>query len=284
VAIEPKTKGDEEKISTGLTRLHDEDPTFAVKVDGELKQTVISGLGELHLDVIVERLKRKFGVEVDLVKPKIPYRETILGTADVQGKYKKQTGGRGQYGDAWLKIEPLPRGDGFEFVDAIVGGVIPNKFIPAVEKGVKEAMLDGAVAGYPIVDVKVTLHDGSFHSVDSSEMAFKVAGSMALKKAVTEANPILLEPIYDVEVTVPDDFMGDVMGDLSSRRGKIAGSEPRGNFQLIKAKVPLAELYKYSTTLRSLTQGRGLHTRKFSHYEVVPRDVTEKIIAEAKED
>lgn len=283
VAIVPKTKGDEEKISTGLAKLHDEDPTFSTKVDSELKQTVISGLGELHLDVIVERLKRKFGVEVDLVKPRIPYRETILGTAEVQGKYKKQTGGRGQYGDTWIKVEPLPRGDGFEFVNAIVGGVIPTKFIPAVEKGVKEAMNDGVVAGYPIVDVRVSLFDGSFHSVDSSEMAFKIAGSMALKKAIMEAKPILLEPIYDVAVTVPEDFMGDVMGDLSSRRGKIAGAEPKGNFQVVRAKVPLAELYKYSTSLRSLTQGRGLHTRKFSHYEEVPRDVSEKVIAEAEQ-
>lgn len=284
VAIVPKTKGDEEKISSGLAKLHDEDPTFVTKVDSELKQTVISGLGELHLDVIVERLKRKFGVQVDLVKPKIAYRETILGSAQVQGKYKKQTGGRGQYGDTWIKVEPLPKGNGFEFVNGIVGGVIPSKFIPAVEKGVKEAMNDGVVAGYPIVDIRVTLYDGSFHSVDSSEMAFKIAGSMALKKAVMEAKPILLEPIYDVEVTVPEDFMGDVMGDLSSRRGKIAGAEPHGNFQLVRAKVPLAELYKYSTTLRSLTQGRGLHTRKFSHYEEVPRDVSEKVIAEAKEE
>ena len=284
VAIEPKTKGDEEKISTGLARLHDEDPTFHVEIDPELKQTVISGLGELHLDVIVDRLKKKFGVEVNLVKPKIPYRETIQGKAEVQGKYKKQTGGRGQYGDAWIKVEPVPRGEGFEFVDAIVGGSIPNKFIPAVEKGVRETMVNGAVAGYPIVDIKVTLYDGSFHTVDSSEMAFKVAGSMAMKSAVNKARPILLEPIYDVEVTVPDDFMGDVMGDLSSRRGKIAGAEPRGNFQVVKAKVPLGELYKYSTTLRSLTQGRGLHTRKFSHYEEVPRDVAEKIIAESQEE
>jgi elongation factor G len=283
VAIEPKTKGDEEKISIGLSKLHDEDPTFLTEVDAELKQTIISGLGELHLDVIVERLKRKFGVDVELVKPRIPYRETILGTADVQGKYKKQTGGRGQYGDAWIKIEPLHRGNGFEFVDGIVGGAIPNKFIPAVEKGVREAMNDGVVAGYPIVDIRVTLYDGSYHSVDSSEMAFKIAGSMALKKAIAEAKPILLEPIYDIEVVVPEDFMGDVMGDLSSRRGRIGGAESRGNFQVVKAKVPLAELYKYSTVLRSMTQGRGLHTRQFSHYEEVPREVSEKIIAEAKE-
>jgi elongation factor G len=284
VAIEPRTKGDEEKISSGLNRLHDEDPTFITEVDGELKQTVISGLGELHLDVIVGRLKRKFGVDVELVKPRIPYRETIQGTAQVQGKYKKQTGGRGQYGDTWIKIEPLPRGTGFEFDNGIVGGVIPTKFIPAVEKGIKEAMNDGAVAGYPIVDLKVTLYDGSFHTVDSSEMAFKIAGSMALKKAVVQASPVLLEPIYDVEVTVPEDFMGDVMGDLSSRRGKILGVDPKGSFQMVKAKVPLAELYRYSTTLRSLTQGRGIHARHFSHYEEVPRDVSEKIITEARED
>ncbi len=284
VAIEPKTKGDEDKISTGLAKLHDEDPTFVTQVDGELKQTVISGLGELHLDVIVGRLKRKFGVQVELVRPRIPFRETIQGTSEVQGKYKKQTGGRGQYGDTWIKVEPLPRGTGFEFVNGIVGGVIPTKFIPAVEKGIKEAMTDGVLAGYPIVDIKVTLYDGSYHSVDSSEMAFKIAGSMALKKAVAEARPVLLEPIYDMEVTVPDDFMGDVMGDLSSRRGKILGVDPSGSFQVVKAKVPLAELYRYSTTLRSLTQGRGLHTRKFSHYEQVPRETSEKIIAEAKED
>jgi elongation factor G len=284
VAIEPKTKGDEDKISAGLTRLHDEDPTFITQVDSELKQTVISGLGELHLDVIVGRLKRKFGVEVELVRPKIPFRETIQAVSQVQGKYKKQTGGRGQYGDTWVKVEPLARSTGFEFVNAIVGGVIPTKFIPAVEKGVREAMNDGVLGGYPIVDIKVTLYDGSFHSVDSSEMAFKIAGSMALKKAVTEAKPVLLEPIYDMEVTVPEDFMGDVMGDLSSRRGKILGVDPRGSFQVVKAKVPLAELYRYSTTLRSLTQGRGLHTRKFSHYEDVPKDISEKIIAEAKEE
>jgi len=284
VAIEPKTKGDEEKISSGLAKLHDEDPTFVTEVDSELKQTVISGLGELHLDVIVGRLKRKFGVDVELVKPRIAYRETIQANSQAQGKYKKQTGGRGQYGDTWVKVEPLPRGSGFEFVDAIVGGVIPNKFIPAVEKGIKEAMTDGVVAGYPLVDVKVTLYDGSFHSVDSSEMAFKIAGSMALKKAIMEAKPILLEPIYDIQVTVPEDFMGDVMGDLSSRRGKILGVDPKGSFQVVKAKVPLAELYRYSTTLRSLTQGRGLHARQFSHYEEVPREVSEKVIAESKED
>ncbi len=283
IAVEPKTKGDEERISNGLNKLRSEDPTFFTEVDNEIKQTIISGLGELHLEVIVGKLKRKFGVDVDLVKPKIPYKETIQGKAEAQGKYKKQTGGRGQYGDAWLRIEPLPRGGGFEFVDAIVGGVIPSKYIPAVEKGVREAMNEGILAGYPLVDLKVTLYDGSFHSVDSSDLAFKIAGSLALKKAFTEARPVLLEPIYNLEVTVPEEFLGEVMGDLSSRRGKIQGVVPSGQFKKIKAQVPLAELYKYSTSLRSLTQGRGMHSMDFSHYEVVPKEIENKIVAEAKE-
>lgn len=283
IAIEPKTKGDEERISNGLNKLRNEDPTFFTQVDSEIKQTIISGLGELHLEVIVGKLKRKFGVDVDLVRPKIPFKETILGRAEAQGKYKKQTGGRGQYGDAWLRIEPLPRGGGFEFVNAIVGGVIPTKYIPAVEKGIKEAMNEGILAGYPVVDFKITLYDGSYHSVDSSDLAFKIAGSLALKKAFMDAKPILLEPIYNIEVTVPEEFLGDVMGDLSSRRGKIQGVTPSGQFKKIKGQIPLAELYKYSTSLRSHTQGRGMHTMDFSHYEEVPKEVGGKIIAEAKE-
>jgi elongation factor G len=284
VAVEPKSKGDEEKISTGLHTLHEQDPTFLAQYDPELRQTIISGQGELHLDIVVKRLKEKFGVDVNLVEPRIPYRETIKSSAEMQHKHKKQSGGRGQYGDVWLRLEKLPAGSGFEFVDAIVGGVIPGKFIPAVEKGVKEAMEDGVIAGYRVQDVRVTLYDGSYHNVDSSEMAFKIAGAMAFKKAFRDAKPILLEPIYDVEVVVPEDFMGDVMGDLSSRRGKISGMDAEGHFQLVKAKVPLGELYKYSTTLRSLTQGRGLHRRKFSHYEEVPHDVTKKLIAAAEEE
>ncbi len=283
IAIEPKTKGDEERISNGLNKLRNEDPTFFTQVDSEIKQTIISGLGELHLEVIVGKLKRKFGVDVDLVRPKISVKETILGRAEAQGKYKKQTGGRGQYGDASLRIEPLPRGGGFEFVNAIVGGVIPTKYIPAVEKGIKEAMNEGILAGYPVVDLKITLYDGSYHSVDSSDLAFKIAGSLALKKAFMDAKPILLEPIYNIEVTVPEEFLGDVMGDLSSRRGKIQGVTPSGQFKKIKGQIPLAELYKYSTSLRSLTQGRGMHTMDFSHYEEVPKEVGGKIIAEAKE-
>lgn len=284
IAVVPKAKGDEEKISTGLHTIQDEDPTFKVVADPELKQTIIHGQGELHLDIIIKRLKEKYGVDVNTVKPKIPYRETIRGMAEGSHKYKKQSGGRGQYGDVSLKLEPLARGQGYEFVDAIVGGVIPNKYIPAVEKGVKEAMAGGVLAGYPVIDVKVTLFYGSYHSVDSSDMAFKIAGSMCFKKVFKECKPVLLEPIYDVEVQVPEEYMGDVMGDISSRRGKILGMDTEGPFQIIKAKAPLAELYKYSSTLRSLTQGRGVHSRTFSHYEEVPKEIADKIITETEEE
>jgi elongation factor G len=282
VAVVPKAKGDEEKISTGLHTIQDEDPTFKVVIDPELKQIIVHGQGELHLDIIIKRLKEKYGVEVDIVEPKIPYRETIKGKAEGAHKYKKQSGGRGQYGDVSLRIEALPRGQGYEFVDAIVGGVIPGKYIPAVEKGIKEALAGGVIAGYPVVDVKVTLYYGSYHTVDSSDMAFKIAGSMCFKKIFKEAKPVLLEPIYDIEVQVPEEYMGDVMGDISSRRGKIQGMDAEGPFQIIKAKVPLAELYRYSTTLRSLTQGRGVHRRKFSHYEEVPKEAADKIIAQVE--
>lgn len=282
VAVVPKAKGDEEKISTGLNTIQDEDPTFKVVIDPELKQTIIHGQGEMHLDIIIKRLKDKYGVEVDVVEPKIPYRETIKGKSEGAHKYKKQSGGRGQYGDVSLRVEPLARGEGYEFVDAVVGGVIPGKYIPAVEKGIKEALVGGVVAGYPVVDIRVTVYYGSYHTVDSSDMAFKIAGSMCFKKLFKEAKPILLEPIYDVEVNVPEEYMGDVMGDISSRRGKIQGMDAEGSFQIIKAKVPLAELHKYSTTLRSLTQGRGVHRRKFSHYEEVPKETADKVIAQAE--
>jgi len=284
VAVKPRTKGDEEKVSTGLSVLHDEDPSFNVSIDSELKQIIVSGQGELHLDIVIKRLKEKFGVDVDLKEPKIPYRETIKGSAEGEYKHKKQSGGRGQYGHVHLRVEPLERGSGFEFVDAIVGGVIPGKYIPAVEKGVREVMEEGIIAGHKVVDVRVTLFFGSFHTVDSSDMAFKIAGSMCFKKVFMESKPILLEPIYDIEVQVPEEYMGDVMGDLSSRRGKIQGMEAEGSLQIIRAKAPLAELYKYSTALRSMTQGRGLHRRKLSHYEEVPHDVMEKIIADAQEE
>ena len=282
MGIRPKSKGDEDKIATGFSKLHEEDPTFIMQVDSDIRQTIIYGQGELHLEVMVNKLKKKFGVEVELEKPRIPYRETITAKTEVQGKYKRQSGGRGQYGDVWLRLEPLKRGEGFEFVDEIVGGVVPSKYIPAVEKGVVEAMNEGVLAGYKMVDFRVTLYDGTYHVVDSSDLAFKIAGSMGFKKGAQESRPVLLEPIYNVEVIIPDEFMGDVMGDLSSRRGKILGMEPHGNFQLIKAQVPLPELYKYSTTLRSLTQGRGIHRRDFSNYEEVPRELAEKIILEAK--
>ena len=281
MGIRAKNKGDEEKIASGFAKLHEEDPTFIMEVDPDIKQTIIYGQGELHLEIMVDRLKRRFGVEVELEEPRIPYRETITAKAEAQGKYKRQSGGRGQYGDVLLRLEPLPRGEGFEFVNEIVGGVVPSKYIPSVEKGVVEAMQEGILAGYRLVDAKVTLYYGSFHEVDSSDMAFKIAGSMGFKNAAAKARMVMLEPIYNVEVTVPKDFMGDVMGDLSSRRGRISGMDDQGTFQKIRAQVPLAELYKYSTSLRSLTQGRGLHTRQFSHYEEIPHEIAQKIIQEA---
>ncbi|MFQ5584452.1 MAG: elongation factor G, partial [Calditrichia bacterium] len=284
IAVEPKTKGDEDKIGAGLHTLHEEDPTFLVKYEPELKQTIVAGQGQLHLDIILKRLTQRFGVEIETVVPRIPYRETIRKKAEAQGKYKKQTGGRGQYGDAHLRLEPLPRGEGIEFVNAIVGGVIPGKFIPAVEKGARETCQNGVMAGYPVVDIRVTCFYGSYHNVDSSEMAFKVASSMALKKAFMEANPVLLEPIYELQVKVPEEYMGDVMGDISGRRGKILGMDADGRFQVIKAKVPLAELHKYSTILRSMTQGQGIFHREFSHYEEVPGDEAQKIIEEARKE
>jgi elongation factor G len=278
-AIIPKAKGDEDKIATGLHSLHQEDPTFVFRVDPELHQTIISGQGELHLDIVVKRLKQKFGVEVDLVEPRVPYRETIKAVVkDAEYKHKKQTGGHGQYGHVHLRLEPLKRGQGFEFLDEVVGGVVPGKFIPAVEKGVVEAMKEGPVAGYPVVDVRVALHYGSYHDVDSSEMAFKIAGAMAFRRGFLEAKPVLLEPIYNIEVKVPEDAMGDVMGDISGRRGKISGMEAVGHYQIIRAQVPAAELHKYATILRSKTGGRGVFGATMSHYEEVPRDQVEKII------
>jgi elongation factor G len=282
MAIVPKEKGDEEKISTGLSRLHDEDPTFTFAFDPEIKQLIISGIGELHLDIILSRLKRKYGVSVDLVKPRIKYRETFTKKSSAQGKYKKQTGGHGQYGDCWLRVEPQERGNGFEFVDEIVGGAIPSRYIPSVEKGVKEALENGFLAGYPLTDIKVTVYDGSYHPVDSSDIAFKIAAVMSIKANAGKGGVVLLEPIHEVEVYIPESFMGDVIGDLNSRRGKIMGMEGEGKIQKVKALVPEAEMYKYSTSLRSMTQGRGYFTTKFSHYEEVPREITQKIIDEAQ--
>lgn len=280
-AILPKAKGDEDKIASGLHTLHEEDPSFNVAYDPEIAQTIISGQGELQLSLAAKRLKERYKVDVELIEPKIPYRETIKGRVeDVEYKHKKQSGGRGQYGHVHFKMEPLPRGTGFEFVDAIVGGVVPGRFIPAVEKGIVETMSKGVLSGNKVVDVRVTLHFGSYHDVDSDEMSFKIAAAQCFKKGFLECKPCLLEPIYEVEVIVPDEYMGDVMGDISSRRGKILGMDSDGHFQIIKANVPLSELYKYSSQLRSLTQGRGAHMRKFSHYEEVPKEVEQKVIDE----
>lgn len=285
VAIVSKNRHDEDKIASGLHALHEEDPTFIVEVDPELNQTVLSGQGEMHLQVVIKRLKERYGVDVDMVEPDIPYRETIRGSiADSEYKHKKQSGGRGQYGHVHLKIEHLPRGGGFEFVDAIVGGVVPGRFIPAVEKGVVEAMTQGVISGHKVVDVRVTLIDGTYHTVDSDDISFKIAGSMAFKRGFKEAKPILLEPICELEVVVPDEYMGDIMGDISGRRGKILGMEAEGSNQKIRAQVPLKELYKYANVVRSMTQGRGIFKQKFSHYEEVPREVAEKVIAEAQKD
>ncbi|MBA4252017.1 MAG: elongation factor G [Chlorobiaceae bacterium] len=282
-AIIPHSKGDEDKIANCLHSLHEEDPSFNVKFDPEISQTIISGQGELHLALAIKRLKERYNVSVDLVEPKIPYKETIKGKAEsIEYKHKKQSGGRGQYGHIFLKIEPQPRGKGFEFVDAVVGGNVPGRFIPAVEKGVIETMERGILSGCKVVDVKVTIFDGSHHPVDSDDMSFKIAGSMGFKKGFLEARPILLEPIYDLVVKIPDDCMGDVMGDLSSRRGKILGMDSDGHFQIIKAQIPLSEIYKYSSTLRSLTAGRGAYSTKFRHYEEVPKEVEAKVVEEYK--
>lgn len=280
VAAAAKTKGDEEKLGISLNKLVEEDPTLTVRRDTETRQTVLSGMGDMHLDIITDRLKRKFGVEAELSAPRIPFKETIKGSASVQGRHKKQSGGRGQFGDVWIKIEPLPRGEGFEFVDQIVGGVVPQQYRPAVEKGIREVMEQGILAGYPIVDIRATLYDGSYHAVDSSEMAFKIAGSLAIKKGFMEAKPVLLEPIMKVEVIVPEQYMGDVIGDLSSRRGKPLGSEPRGRNIAVSALVPLAEMATYASTLRSISSGRGAYHMEFDHYEEVPADTAKKIIEE----
>ncbi|MEA1981021.1 MAG: elongation factor G [candidate division Zixibacteria bacterium] len=282
VAIKSKSKGDEDKIGTGLNKLMTEDPTFKFVLDPALKQQILYTQGSTQIEVIQEKLKTRFGVEVELEKPKIPYRETIKGKAEKQYRHKKQSGGRGQFGDVHLRIEPNTRGGGFEFDDKIKGGVIPSKYIPAVEKGVVESMQHGGLAGAPVVDVKVAVFFGSYHDVDSSDMAFKIAASGAFKEGFLECKPILLEPIFDVEITVPDDFTGDVMGDISSRRGKIGGMDPDGRNQTIRAQVPQAELYQYSVDLRSMTQGQGVYSLAFSHYEEVPHDAAKKVMEEAK--
>ena len=283
-AIEPKSRGDEEKIISSIHRLMEEDPTLTFNRDIQTKEMIISGMGQVHIEVTIEKMKRKFGVEVNLKTPKVPYKETIKGKTNVQGKYKKQSGGRGQFGDAWLDIEPLPRGSGFEFVDKIVGGVIPHQYRPAVGKGIVEAMQEGILAGYPVVDMRVSLVDGSYHTVDSSEMAFKIAGSMGFKKGVLSCQPTLLEPIVNIFIEIPEEYMGDVIGDLNSRRGRVLGMDTKGSHQIIKGVVPLAEILKYAPDLRSMTSGRGTFTYEHSHYDETPPYIAEKIIAESKKE
>jgi elongation factor G len=281
-ALFPKSRGDEDKMSNALARLVEEDPSLTLSRDEQTKEFILSGMGQIHIDVTIEKLKRKFGVEVETSVPKIPYKETIKGKTKIQGKYKKQSGGRGQYGDCWLEIEPLPRSGGFEFVDKIFGGAIPKNYVPSVEKGVVEAMHEGVLAGYPIVDLKVLVVDGSYHEVDSSDMAFKIAASMGFKKGFMECNPILLEPIMNVEVNVPEDMTGDIIGDLNSRRGRVLGMDQGVGGQVVKAMVPMAEMLRYASDLTSITSGRGMFSMEFDHYDEVPAHLSEKIIAAAK--
>jgi len=284
VAISPKEKGGEDRIATGFSQLREEDPSFIFRFDGEIRQSLLLAQGELHLDTIIQRLKERFGGEVNTASPKIPYRETVRGNAEGHHRHKKQTGGRGQFGEVFLRIAPKGRGEGFEFGNKVVGGNIPSNFIPAVEKGVLETLEEGPVAGYKVVDVTATVYDGKHHSVDSDEVSFRLAASQAFKDAFLKARPVLLEPIFNLTVTVPEEFMGDVMGDLSARRGRINGMDTDGHFQVIRAEVPLAELDRYATTLRSMTQGKGLHTQEFLRYEEVPGDIQVKIVEDAKKE
>ncbi len=283
-ALKPKSKGDEDKIFTSLSKLLEEDIALKLTRNPETKQILLSGLGQIHIEVAVEKLKRKFNVEVRLSTPKVPYKETITKTVRVQGRHKKQTGGHGQFGNCWIRLEPLPRGKGFEFVDKIVGGAIPKQYIPAVEKGIIESSMKGGLAGFQCIDFRVTLDDGSFHAVDSSEMAFKIAGALAFRKAAAEAGPVLLEPIMSVSITTPDEYMGDIMGDLNSRRGRVLGMDSKGKNQVINANVPMAEFLTYAPELRSITGGRGIFTIEFSHYDEVPAQISQKLIEEIKKD
>jgi len=278
LAIEPKTKADQEKMGVALSRLSEEDPTFIIKSDPDTNQTLIAGMGELHLEILVDRMKREFGVEANVGNPQVAYKETITTEGQSEGKYIKQSGGRGQYGHCLIRVKPLARGEGFKFVNSIVGGSIPKEFIKPTAKGIEEALENGVIAGHPVVDIEVELYDGSYHEVDSSEIAFKIAGSMAVQTAVKACNPVMLEPIMSLEITTPEEFMGDVIGDISSKRGQIQGTNQRGNVRIINAIVPLAELSRYATILRSMTQGRASFYMETSHYEPVPASIAEKII------
>jgi elongation factor G len=282
LSVEPKSKADQDKMSTALTKLSEEDPTFKAHTDTETGQTIISGMGELHLDIIVDRMRREFKVEANVGAPQVAYRETFRGSAKVEGKFARQSGGRGQFGHVWIEFEPNEEGKGFEFHNKIVGGVVPREYIPAVGAGLEDSMKNGVLAGYPLIDVKASLVDGSYHDVDSSEMAFKIAASMALKNAVSKCNPVILEPVMKVEVVIPDEYMGDIMGDITSRRGRVEGMEARGNAQVVRAMVPLSEMFGYATALRSNTQGRGTFSMHFDHYEEVPKSISEEIIKKNK--
>lgn len=282
IAIEPKTKADQDRLGESLGKLSDEDPTFRVKTDEETGQTLISGMGELHLEIIVDRLRREFKVDANIGKPQVAYKETIKKKVEMEGKFIRQSGGKGQFGHVWIEIEPNEKGKGYVFENAVVGGVIPKEYIPAVSQGIQEAMKNGVLAGYPVEDIKAKLFDGSYHDVDSSEMAFKIAGSIAFKDAARKAGPVLLEPIMDVEVVTPEEYMGDVMGDLSSRRGRIEGMSQRSDAQVIKARVPLSEMFGYATILRSMTQGRAIYTMQFAHYDETPKNISEQIIEKVK--
>jgi len=282
LSVEPKSKADQDKMGQALQKLQEEDPTFRAHTDQETGQTIISGMGELHLDILVDRMKREFKVEANVGAPQVSYRETFRGSAQVQGKFTRQSGGRGQYGDVWIEFSPNEEGKGFEFENAIVGGVVPREYIPAVEAGLRDSLDRGVIAGFPLIDIKAKLYDGSYHDVDSNEMAFKIAASMALKAAASKCNPVLLEPVMKVEVVIPEEYLGDIMGNITSRRGRVEGMEARGNAQVVRAMVPLAEMFGYATTLRSATQGRGVFSMVFDHYEEVPKSISEDIIKKNK--
>lgn len=278
VAIEPKTKADQSKMGEALAKLQEEDPTFRAHTDEETGEVIIAGMGELHLDVLVDRLRREFGVEANVGAPQVSYRETFRQAAEVEGKFVRQSGGRGQYGHVWVEFSPNEEGAGFEFIDNIVGGTVPREYIGSVEEGIRDALDNGVIAGYPLIDIKARLYDGSYHDVDSNEMAFKIAGSMALKNAASKVNPALLEPMMKVEIQIPEEYLGDIMGDVTARRGRVEGMEARGNSQLVNAMVPLAEMFGYATSLRSNTQGRGVFSMVFDHYEEVPKSIAEEVI------
>jgi elongation factor G len=282
VAIEPKTKADQDKMGQALVKLQEEDPTFHAHTDEETGEVIIAGMGELHLDVLVDRMRREFNVAANVGAPQVSYRETFRQAAEVEGKFVRQSGGRGQYGHVWVEFSPNEVGAGFEFIDNIVGGSVPREYISSVEAGIRDALDNGVIAGYPLIDVKARLFDGSYHDVDSNEMAFKIAGSMALKNAASKVNPVILEPMMKVDVIIPEEYMGDIMGDITSRRGRVEGMEARGNAQVVAAMVPLAEMFGYATSLRSNTQGRGVFSMVFDHYEEVPKSVAEEIIKKNK--